>query len=810
DPFKAGIEIFEFAKNKEFRRQLLAGLPSVPDGYTQNRLDKIRGTHIEDLMINEEVKMGLTGGGLLPGQELSADLKQALSPVSWASAAAQLQQRDYNRKLLQRGHCSYDREFVDDNIYGLAKEFYCTEEEWTQFDTNPDSLGGKKCLKGDDLRWELTGRIFGGVMEHEVGHTVGLRHNFGGSVDVLNFNDNYYDVREKQSVYCQKSEWCDDENGETCDHDSKCSANTDCAAGLTCGDTGYCEDASGNATGVCIRDGAPVQKFVPRPFMTHSERQNKMSEYQYSTVMDYGGRVNSDIHGLGKYDKAALRFGYGNLVDTYAETTQLRDRVEALSKYYGRDPSYFAYLLNTEYWRYAGSMTHPFAYLENYIGVDANKQRYAASYEKVKLEHAMQDNYDDGEFNWTYIEVPYRFCSDEYRGNLNCEVWDTGVDIGEIVHNALNQIDEYYVMDAFKRDRMYLGSDRFIQYYFSRVLSRFLAPMGTAGRYFAIYNHIYSQFPFWEDFVENPFGPRALRDAAKTSFNNLARILAAPAPGSYKKGDDNVLRNITYDLDVEGSELSVPVGVGKFPYSQWMAPDEYGYFNHVVWVGSFWLKLAAMLTLTDSTFYSSSDWVGEQLEIGRSSAVGFSTLYQRELTNLLGGIVAESLENYSGVVSTDNAGKPVFKPRDLFDLDADKDKDVVEPGLNNLTLKLYSSVLGLANIPSGFDPSFIDSMAVFLKGSGKEYQLVGAGGGVKTQEFHDPFGGKTYIAYTPNYDTGRLPAAYKVVKDAQLIREQWEEASGGEKIELAVRLKEKIQILDILRELHSIYGNLTY
>ena len=101
-------------------------------------------------------------------------------------------------------------------------------------------------------------------------------------------------------------------------------------------------------------------------------------------------------------------------------------------------------------------------------------------------------------------------------------------------------------------------------------------------------------------------------------------------------------------------------------------------------------------------------------------------------------------------------------------------------------------------------------MAVFLKGSGKEYQLVGAGGGVKTQEFHDPFGGKTYIAYTPNYDTGRLPAAYKVVKDAQLIREQWEEASGGEKIELAVRLKEKIQILDILRELHSIYGNLTY
>jgi hypothetical protein len=334
--------------------------------------------------------------------------------------------------------------------------------------------------------------------------------------------------------------------------------------------------------------------------------------------------------------------------------------------------------------------------------------------------------------------------------------------------------------------------------------------MGVAGRYFAIYNHIYSKFPFWEDFVENPYGPRTLRDAAKTSFNNLARILAAPAPGSYTKGSDQVYRNITYDLDAEGTDLTVPVGVGKFPYSQWRAPDEYGYFNHVVWVGSFWLKLGAMLTLTDSTFYSASDWVGEQLEIGRSSAVGFTTLYQRELTNLLGGIVADSLGHYSGVVAIDSTGKQVFKPRDLFNLEADEDKDVVEPGLNNLTLKLYSAVYGLANIPSGFDPSFTDSMAVFLKGSGHEYELVGAGGGVKTQEFHDPFGGKTYMAYTPNYDTGRLPAAYKVVKDAQLLREQWEAADGAEKIELTVRLKDKIQILDILRELHAIYGNLTY
>ena len=33
--------------------------------------------------------------------------------------------------------------------------------------------------------------------------------------------------------------------------------------------------------------------------------------------MDYGARFNSDVHGLGKYDTAAIRFGYGQLFDMH-------------------------------------------------------------------------------------------------------------------------------------------------------------------------------------------------------------------------------------------------------------------------------------------------------------------------------------------------------------------------------------------------------------------------------------------------------------------------------------------------------------
>ena len=51
------------------------------------------------------------------------------------------------------------------------------------------------------------------------------------------------------------------------------------------------------------------------PTRTRWESDHKLSEYDYASVMDYGARFNSDIHGLGKYDTAAIRFGYGQLID---------------------------------------------------------------------------------------------------------------------------------------------------------------------------------------------------------------------------------------------------------------------------------------------------------------------------------------------------------------------------------------------------------------------------------------------------------------------------------------------------------------
>src|SRR5262249_51113012 len=132
--------------------------------------------------------------------------------------------------LAQQKGCVYMAEFADDAILGTAIEL------------------DKLKLTPDQMFAELRSRIFRGLADHEVGHTMGLRHNFAASTDALNYDDEYWNIRAM-----------DDPDTWESDH--------------------------------------------------------KLSEYAYASVMDYGSRFNSDIHGLGKYDTAAIRFGYGQMID---------------------------------------------------------------------------------------------------------------------------------------------------------------------------------------------------------------------------------------------------------------------------------------------------------------------------------------------------------------------------------------------------------------------------------------------------------------------------------------------------------------
>ena len=167
---------------------------------------------------------------LSPGQVTEEALEKA-SPVNWGLTQ---ETNEFEKIAYEFGRRAFDlADFFDPNMSGLAE----------------DMKGKSREEIYDFLRYELYAAVNG----HEVGHTLGLRHNFEGSIDALNYqpefwHDNYWQP-ENQS----------------------------------------------------------------RPDYKH-----RGNEYKYASIMDYGFDLSLEgLHGVGRYDEAALRFMYGQIVHVW-------------------------------------------------------------------------------------------------------------------------------------------------------------------------------------------------------------------------------------------------------------------------------------------------------------------------------------------------------------------------------------------------------------------------------------------------------------------------------------------------------------
>ena len=885
DPFMSDpalmkqVREFDVDVQKVLRHDEMA----IDRGIGHRRLERIRGSYLEDLLVTEEVKWGLSEKYSVTNGEVDPDDLANFSPASWANLDTANAEQDRILNLARNNIMVAD--FMDETITHIALELGCDDpanETETDDIWDPD-LGNGTCLRGQNLRWGFLARMHGGTLLHEVGHTMGLRHNFSASADVLNYFDEYYAIREREKVVCAApyyDYWC--EPNEECDMTIGCATDDDCGQGTVCGEGGFCQDQFGTVYGFCVRDQAlttpcvddaacgggtcvnnlchktlpcdadhmcnegntcnagtcvdnlgqpvlvvdenmqkvPVEKFVPRAAPTPSEVANNRLEYQYSSLMDYGGSVTFDLQGLGKYDRMAIIFGYTELVETWNDLSQMHHYIEDVSSYYGYPPNTYGSYKDTSYWKYSGVTYSQFNILNDYVGIEQNLKRVLSPYMQVKIEHEKlsRDNLQDA-WDVSWVEVPYRFCSDEYRGQLTqggCYYFDSGADILEIVYHNLNKLEEYYIFDAFKRESYTKNKSGNGSYYFNRIVDRWLRALGDAGMIYGLYFGYFDSLDYVDRWKASALGGYPLDLATRWSMQILGELMTSPAPGTYELSDDgsqwvNVSYDMTDDTDLAADQISVPLGLGKFPYTKFWDDPEFGdagywRYEHALWIGSFWEKMAALMILAENTANFMSDYVGEQLDVGVGSAVGFSTAFATEMGNLLGSIIADMPE-YTNAYADPIDG--VVHTRSLFDEDASTiDQPVLPNSLSNLTMKLYAAVYGLAYMPATFDPSFIDSLAITIKGNQSEYDLSDD---VNAVTFTDPFGHKTYIAQTTNYGEGRVDAAAHIVAQANALVDAYE-ASGdaNERLELASQIKEYVVLLDALRTLNEIYGDLTY
>lgn len=153
-----------------------------------NRLLRARGTRVEEKLIDDLMLGMAADGAWKPGDEITDDLRERASPYGMLTqqdpmAATRAKAR---AALGASGFCFLEAEF-DPSWEGLAEQMkgMCSMFEG---DANFDPECRAKRYA------HIANRLIKHVMLHEIGHNVGLSHNFEGSYDALNYPDEFWDL----------------------------------------------------------------------------------------------------------------------------------------------------------------------------------------------------------------------------------------------------------------------------------------------------------------------------------------------------------------------------------------------------------------------------------------------------------------------------------------------------------------------------------------------------------------------------------------------------------------------------------------
>jgi hypothetical protein len=503
----------------------------------------------------------------------------------------------------------------------------------------------------------------------------------------------------------------------------------------------------------------------------------RKSELQYSSIMDYTQRFNSDFAGIGLYDRAAIKFGYGDKVEVFDQSGG-----EFVPAYWASNSKLFHY--------------KDLPYL--YAGQGVN-ETLKAHYQDIK------DAYDRGEdavvdvrslgvqpkpenlykrkdvsFQDFYIssgrklfgkkgqgvlfEVPYQYCSDAYASgvSLNCNRWDMGASSEEIVDNAAELYENYYWLNSFRRDRISISPEN----YMARLYDRTYRPMLNPFRYLYYYHKTsMSIWPLVQDWSA----------AAYKGLNFFGKVLQSVEPGKYCLTKEKL-----YVPEAEVSECLEPIEVGLDQGRYYDTHYSQGFFFKPNNIGHMYDKLLAMQALTDSRARFMRDF-SDQFNRGAFS-IGYYRVFAPEMINVFTNLVLDkNFENSPEVVV--EQGKATIKYRPLVELSK---KSEVYPRIKSSSswaMRYYGLLMPMVNFTSPMDGQldFAKRARITLAGSKQD---PGATAVDKQVLFEDP---SSHLKYRASIlDSAELSPGYLILHDTKNLASKED-------------LRERMMLVELLR-----------
>ncbi len=606
------------------------------------------------------------------GLQLTSGLMDMVSPLRGGNPAVQ---RNFTQlkelAMASRGACEMEMADAPLSIAGLGDVLQAKfgSFETTKPDPNmtDEAFTARKQARAEAMRLYLARRVHYAVVIHEMGHSVGLRHNFISSADAFNYRPQYWQLRTKDGSVTKK-----------------CTNLQTVANAETCVGARY---------------------FDP---VTKTERDNLIWMWMQSSVMDYAGETTQDLLGLGAYDFHAPSMFYGDASAVYQDPsynvgqkrgTGVLSKMDGFGGILGLQPVIGAT-------KGATTNIHYSEYQKNYALIG----NCAAISDPINWKPGRWDNTRDGQFNplldgllvqgdngytrcraqpvdyvkWQeltlpnatqdanvqYYEggpdidkdgrtrVPYGFATDTWADLGNASVYrhDNGADNYEIFNFMITQPEVNHIFDNYRRGRKTFA----IRNAYNRSLTRYYEKMRDGAKGLGLYRNIYRDIALsqnlnpddlWNYAAQN-FFPDAVLGASMV-FDHFTMIAARPEAGAHYADTAGILRATagSNSNTPPATKLIVPNGAtglletvsfGGKPVENALATNEGPDYNveYTLNAGSYYEKAGASMLLTESVDNFISSTLGD-FEDARYRSVSIADLfpegYRRFIANTLTG-----------------------------------------------------------------------------------------------------------------------------------------------------------------------------